>query len=208
MKLKRYNLGCGEKILPGYVNIDLYAPKPDMRADLRTMQLPPEGASECLLVHVVEHFSKNEAKLLLGHIFNWLASGGFVAIEVPDCLKCLNLVAKGRRLANLEMIFRGVHGIMGGRSTDKLGWRRWLLQHVDEILEAAQQGCIGEIEVPDPWNEPGETHFHAWSGAELSDLLIWLGYTNIDATQPPTKHRGKGMDRDSRIVGFKPTRAA
>jgi predicted SAM-dependent methyltransferase len=54
----RFNLGCGDKILPGYINVDV-APsrrglKPDVLCDLH--QLTPfdnTSADEILAVHVV-----------------------------------------------------------------------------------------------------------------------------------------------------------
>src|ERR1700742_475547 len=57
----RLNLGCGDKILPGYVNVDV-APsrrgqQPDVLCDL--LELGPfqsNSVDEALAVHVVERF--------------------------------------------------------------------------------------------------------------------------------------------------------
>jgi predicted SAM-dependent methyltransferase len=57
----KLNLGCGDKILPGYVNVDVAPSRagrpPDVLCDLRSLG-PFEDASadEVLAVHVVEHF--------------------------------------------------------------------------------------------------------------------------------------------------------
>ena len=57
----KLNLGCGDKILPGYVNVDV-AParagqKPDVICDLHELTpFEDETADEILAVHVVEHF--------------------------------------------------------------------------------------------------------------------------------------------------------
>ena len=57
----KLNLGCGDKILEGYVNVDVaesrVGKRPDVLCDLH--QLTPfetNVADEILSVHVVEHF--------------------------------------------------------------------------------------------------------------------------------------------------------
>ena len=57
----KLNLGCGDKILPGYINVDVMESrrglKPDVICDLH--QLTPfenDSADEILSVHVIEHF--------------------------------------------------------------------------------------------------------------------------------------------------------
>ena len=56
----RLNLGCGDKILPGYINVDL-APgrageQPDVVCDLTTrLPFADAVADKVLSVHVVEH---------------------------------------------------------------------------------------------------------------------------------------------------------
>ncbi|MFH1044955.1 MAG: methyltransferase domain-containing protein, partial [Pseudomonadota bacterium] len=59
--MKKLNLGCGDKILPGYLNVDVVESrrgfKPDVICDLH--QLTPfedNSVDEILSVHVVEHF--------------------------------------------------------------------------------------------------------------------------------------------------------
>jgi predicted SAM-dependent methyltransferase len=59
--LKKLNLGCGDKILPGYVNVDVAASrcglKPDVLCDLhRLTPFEDNTVDEILSVHVVEHF--------------------------------------------------------------------------------------------------------------------------------------------------------
>ena len=60
-KLVKLNLGCGDKILKGYINIDTASSrldkKPDVIADIRNLRkIKTSIADEILAVHVIEHF--------------------------------------------------------------------------------------------------------------------------------------------------------
>ena len=66
----RLNLGCGDKILPGYVNVDVVEAragmKPDVVCDLRNLSpFASDSADEILSVHVVEHFWRWEVADIL-----------------------------------------------------------------------------------------------------------------------------------------------
>ena len=61
----RLNLGCGDKILNGYLNVDVASERggavPDINCDVRNLEIfDSEFADEVLAVHVVEHFWRLE----------------------------------------------------------------------------------------------------------------------------------------------------
>ncbi len=71
----KLHLGCGEKYLEGYVNIDfpqsehsVLTPKVDMYHDIRTLQYPDNSVDEIQSHHLFEHFSRTDALKLL---FRW-----------------------------------------------------------------------------------------------------------------------------------------
>lgn len=87
----KLNLGCGDKILPGYVNVDV-AParagqKPDVICDLHRLE-PFEDSSvdEILAVHVVEHFWRWEVVGVLREWLRVLKPGAPMILECPNLL--------------------------------------------------------------------------------------------------------------------------
>lgn len=85
----KLNLGCGDKILPGYVNVDV-APsragqKPDVLCDLRRLEPFKDGtADEILSVHVVEHFWRWEVVDVLREWSRVLRPQGKMILECPN----------------------------------------------------------------------------------------------------------------------------
>lgn len=88
----RLHLGCGERHIDGYINID-YPPSEhtvqtksgsDVFADITTLNFPDQTADEIRLHHVFEHFDRPTALALLCRWHLWLKAGGSILIETPD----------------------------------------------------------------------------------------------------------------------------
>lgn len=91
----KVHLGCGNKYLEGYVNIDLppsehtvMEVKADMYADIRTLEFPENSIEEVRLHHLFEHFTRAEALKLLVRWRKWLKVGGVLHIQTPDFSVC------------------------------------------------------------------------------------------------------------------------
>ena len=85
----RLNLGCGEKLLPGYVNVDAATRngvQPDLISDLKALDLPDDHAHEILAVHVIEHFYLWEGVVVLKEWLRILQPGGQLILECPNIL--------------------------------------------------------------------------------------------------------------------------
>lgn len=87
----KLHLGCQEKYLEGYVNIDLppehhtaQTVKADKYADVRTLEYPKDSIDEIRSHHLLEHFSRQEALVLLARWHSWLKVGGVLVVETPD----------------------------------------------------------------------------------------------------------------------------
>ena len=85
--MKTYlNLGCGQRVHPGWVNIDLVARQPGVFACDLINGIPVETESADAVYHaaVLEHFRRPEAAKFLQEIYRVLKPGGIIRVGVPN----------------------------------------------------------------------------------------------------------------------------
>jgi hypothetical protein len=94
----RVNLGCGEKPLPGYINIDMRPlPDVDALADVRRLPFEPGTLAEIASAHLVEHFREHQVRnVLLPYWRSLLQSGGAVRIICPNWAAMMERLRDGR----------------------------------------------------------------------------------------------------------------
>jgi len=100
----RLNLGCGDLLMKGWVNVDLYCELADVKSDVRKLPFPDEYADEIYSSHVIEHFHFKEAFEVLREWNRVLKPGGKITLETPDLyLSCKKFVESDNdyRVANL-----------------------------------------------------------------------------------------------------------
>ncbi|MCG6872321.1 MAG: methyltransferase domain-containing protein [Gammaproteobacteria bacterium] len=170
----RLNLGCGDKLLAGYVNVDAVAQRagarPDVRCDLRRLEpFADDSVDEILAVHVVEHFWRWEVEAVLAEWRRVLRPGGRLVLECPDLLEaCRRLLA--------EPALAAAAGPQGQRSM-------WVLYG-------------------DPaWRDPLMVHRWGYSADSLAQLLAACGFRNCRREPAQFKLR---EPRDMRVTGQKP----
>ena len=89
---RKLHLGCGQRYMEGYVNIDYPLSEhsvqtrsvADKLADLTKLRYSEKSIEEVRLHHVFEHFLRQDAIALLASWNSWLVDGGTLHIEVPD----------------------------------------------------------------------------------------------------------------------------
>ncbi len=83
----KLNLGCGDMLLDGFTNCDLYNPKADTKCDVKSLPFPDGSAELIYSSHVIEHFHFHEAFDVLREWKRVLKDGGILEIETPDLLE-------------------------------------------------------------------------------------------------------------------------
>jgi predicted SAM-dependent methyltransferase len=82
--MTKLNLACGDDIRDGYLNMDLYNPKAQMKCDVLKVPFEDNIADEILAYHIIEHFDVLTADNALAEWYRLLSPGGIFKIETPD----------------------------------------------------------------------------------------------------------------------------
>jgi predicted SAM-dependent methyltransferase len=108
----RLHAGCGDKRWPGFVNIDLHDDPvmgpPDVRTDIRKMDLPDNHADELHAIHLFEHIKRADADHVLYEWRRVLKLGGKLIIEVPCLDKIAVNIVNGEK--NIRLTTLGLFG--------------------------------------------------------------------------------------------------
>lgn len=99
----KLHLGCGDKIIDGYVNVDI---RPNNGVDLvdDISQLKSVNNSSVDLIyacHVLEHFGRNEYLMVLSRWFDLLKDGGKLRLAIPDFEKVVDYYNKTKDLKKI-----------------------------------------------------------------------------------------------------------
>ena len=170
----RLNLGCGDKILPGYVNVDVVQSRagmrPDVICDLHDLApFPDAAADEILSVHVVEHFWRWEIRDVLREWVRVLKPGGRMIVECPNIASACETF--------LQDPVRNAREDRDGQRT------MWVF--------------YGDPQ----WKDPLMIHRWGYTPESLKALLAEAGLA--DVRQEPAQFKLR-EPRDMRVVGVKP----
>jgi hypothetical protein len=170
----RLNLGCGDKVLPEFINVDVAPARgglsPDVQCDVRTLEKFGENyADEIMAVHLIEHIDRWEVVDVLKRWKDVLKPGGRLILETPNLLSaCKALLADPVNAAR-----PGASGRMS----------MWPLYG-------------------DPsWKDPLMMHKWLYTPQSLAEVLFEVGFASIK--QEPAQFKMR-EPRDMRLVAIKP----
>jgi ubiquinone/menaquinone biosynthesis C-methylase UbiE len=111
----KLHLGCGDKHIEGYTNIDIrYLPGVDEINNIKFLRKYQHNSIDKIYAcHVLEHFSRWEYKAVIKRWYDILKPGGTIRIAVPDFEKIVEYYQQTKDLAAL----RGL--ICGGQDYDE-----------------------------------------------------------------------------------------
>jgi predicted SAM-dependent methyltransferase len=97
MPALRLNLGCGNKPIPEYLNVDeRELDSVDLIADVRSVPFPAGTVAEIYAAHLIEHFTEPDLKLRV--LPAWralLGPGGVLHIVTPDAVGMIEAFTRG-----------------------------------------------------------------------------------------------------------------
>ena len=85
----KLHLGCGDKILKGFVNVDIRKNEGvDLIDDISILSTIPDKSVDLIYAcHVLEHFNRNNYEKVLKRWYEVLSPGGKLRLSVPDLKK-------------------------------------------------------------------------------------------------------------------------
>lgn len=170
----KLNLGCGDKILPGYINVDIVDERagkiPEVNCDIRNLTLFEDNfADEILAVHVIEHFWRWEVETIIKEWMRVLKPGGLMILECPNLISACEEFLKDPELNSGQ-----------GKEGQRTMW----------------------VFYGDPkWKDPLMNHRWGYTPNSLAKLMVDSGLRS--ARQEPSQFKLR-EPRDMRIVAEKP----
>jgi SAM-dependent methyltransferase len=160
----RLHIGCGDKPLPGWINIDRVARAPGVTTDIDPAALPyPDGSVAAVLAeHVFEHFDFAEEGAVWRELARVLRPGGTLLIEVPDFeWVCATFLAAQDDWRAFYIVGHTDHYGGCGRSLDQ----RWGI--LQTMFFGNQNGA-------------GQYHRSAYTTGKLVAIANLLGFKSIE----------------------------
>lgn len=138
----KIHLGCGEKYLNDYINIDLPSDShtiqdhivADYLCNITKMTFPKGSISELRNHHLFEHFQRSTALALLTAWHSWLKLDGILHIETPDLKGCITKLSSDIPYKEKQKVIRHLFGSQ--EAYWAIHYDGWYLNKFERVLEA------------------------------------------------------------------------
>lgn len=151
----RLNLGCGDNLLEGYINVDKYDKAADVQADITDLPFEDNSVDKVVAYQVIEHVPYNLNDKLFTEIYRVLKPGGTAILETPD----IDVVA-------LKILQEGL--------TDQ-----WVYNLVGEYYRPWDKDRYDDWE-----HNAGSIHRNPWNYARIEDFAMRAGFKEIKRREP------------------------
>ena len=178
----KLHLGCGEKYLEGYINIDFPSENhtvqaksvADRHCDVISLSFPSGSIQEVRLHHLFEHFSRAQALALLCRWTDWLEVGGKLHIETPDWdASILTYLSPLTSADQKEQIMRHLFG--SHEASWAVHWDAWYKGRFKKVLEIL--GYTNLVFTKNQWGVTKNIEVVATRGAEHFTTEQYRKYT-------------------------------
>jgi predicted SAM-dependent methyltransferase len=161
----KVHLGCGSKILTGWLNVDgLPGPGVDLVLDIeRELGRLPDDIEMIYSSHVIEHIHPDKLADVMATLYARMASGGQILIVTTDILGIVN------------------HRLLGHRNGD--AWEAALFGEVRSTDHpmASHRNCFTQQKLNGILSRAGFYHIGPFSLADYPELWALHDYGRSDA---------------------------
>ena len=177
----RLHLGCGPRLLPGWINIDIGI-RADVTLDLRKkIPLPDESVDYVFTEDFIEHLPYASGVAVISECARLLRPGGVLRLATPDLARFADAYTQrsDRALAWYRQEFPGLvtHGQMFNT-----GMRAWGHQFLYD--EETMRGVLEPLGFKVERVEFGRSRYEAFQGLELRDAAEGASSMYFEATRP------------------------
>lgn len=112
MNTVKYHLGCGNRVIPGYIHIDGGKYMHVKGNDVYLTPIETDSADVIYSSHLLAYFNRDEAIALLTEWHRVLKPGGILRIAVPDFEAMARLLITGPKKYPIEKFLGPLYGRM------------------------------------------------------------------------------------------------
>ena len=164
----KLHLGCGPKIVKGFVNVDLpnnwSKVKPDVEADIsKPLPFPDNYADGIYAFHVIEHFWRWEVEDILKDWVRVLKPGGVMILELPcldKIIAILKFYLESGKPINDRLTVWGLYGDPNYKSIEMSHKWAWSASELIDLLESL--GMTAEQKEPKTHIPVRDMRIEAW----------------------------------------------